>query len=53
MEKNFDQKSCYYFVWTPLGSRFKDTFSPNSSLVSSLILFQLFANGIVDTGGAR
>jgi hypothetical protein len=46
MEKIFNQKNFNYFVWTPL-------FLPSSSLsgICSLILFPLFATGVVDTGG--
>jgi hypothetical protein len=38
MEKNLNQKSCNYFVWTQFVVEF--TYS----------LFQLFATGFVDTG---
>jgi hypothetical protein len=54
--KIFNQKKFNNFIWSPLGSRgniYK--FLPSSSLsgVCSLILFQLFAAGVVDTSGNR
>jgi hypothetical protein len=62
MEKNRNQKNCNNFILSPLGN-IEETyiykFLPSSSLsgVCSLILFQLFATGVIatgviDTGGA-
>jgi hypothetical protein len=55
MEKIFNQKNFNNFIWSPLGSRGNVyiNFLPSSSLsdVCSLILFQLFATGVNDTGG--
>jgi hypothetical protein len=47
-KKIFNKKSLKYFAWTPLGSR---VFS-SSSLegVTSVILFPLFATGVIDIG---
>jgi hypothetical protein len=47
IEKIFNKINFNYFVLTPLGSL------PSSSLegLSSLILFPLFATGVIDAGG--
>jgi hypothetical protein len=52
MEKIFNQKNFNNFVWSPLGSRgnIYIKFLPSSSFLG-LILFQLFATGVNDTGG--
>jgi hypothetical protein len=48
MEKIFNQKIFNNFIWSPLGSRGNIYFF---SGVCSLLLFQLFATGVNDTGG--
>jgi hypothetical protein len=52
MEKIFNQIGFHYFFWTPLDSRvsIKINFS-FKFIFSSLILFPLFAAGVVDIGG--
>jgi hypothetical protein len=52
MEKIFNQKSFLYFFWTPLDRSvsIKINFS-FKFIFSSLILFPLFAAGVVDIGG--
>ncbi len=54
MEKIFNKKNINNFVWSPLVTRGNIyIFLPSSSLsdVYSLILFPLFATGVVETGG--
>ncbi len=48
MEKDFNQKFFYYFVWIPLDSRVRVII-----FFLQLILFQLFATGINDTSSTR
>jgi hypothetical protein len=52
--KIFNQKSNHYFFWTPLSNRLSiiDKVFPSLKAASCLILFPLFATGVVDTGGA-
>jgi hypothetical protein len=58
MKKIFNQKNFNNFIWSPLGSRGNiylnfclQVHRFTSSGVCSLILFQLFAPGVNDTGG--
>jgi hypothetical protein len=54
MAKIFKLKNFNYFVWTPLGSRVNININfclQVQFYACSLILYPLFATGVVDTGG--